>query len=391
LPDKDVADVRVVFGLRSEAPSDGGDPVLDEAFDLSNQATQQLVERTCSLIAERAEGLAVRSLSCFVEGFKANLLQQRRPGFPVVPGYAVHSLLTDFLGSDRGKRWRGHMGLSDDGARVRWLFAVARTNLPKTMAASDAWYWAERWNRFVDELNDEWHGRIFHTSQLWVRAETELRLVNSMVMSALTSVALTLVCIFLFLWNPALAAYLVLTVVCIVVCLSSLMFGVLRWSFGAVEAVGLVIFVGLNVDYVLHVAEAFQGSAADEPYARVQDALWRTGGALTAAATTNVLAAAPVIFCLIQMLVKFGCSLILNTVMSLLFSLGFFAALLLVAGPSKECGRCVRHKEKVVHLSAERNGAAGGASGFAASDVEEATVVGIVVHVMPRGGSGFND
>jgi len=367
LPDSDIAKVRVVFGLKGEAPSGGGDPVLDEGFDLSSQMTQQLVERTCLLIAEQAERLAVRSLRCFVEDFKANLLQRQRPEFPVVPGYAVHGLLTDFLRGQGGKRWRGHVGLSEDGAYVRWLFAEALTNLPRTMAAADAWDWAERWDRFVDERNSEWHGHMFHTSDLWVRAETELRLIDSTGKSALTSVALALVCVFLFLCNPVLAVYIVLTIVCIILCLSALMFGAFRWTFGAVEAVGLIVFVGFSVDYVLHVAEAFQGSAADQSYARVQDALRRTGGALMAAATTTVLAAAPILLCLNQVLVKFGLSLIMNTVVSLLFSLGFFAAVLLVAGPPKECGMCFRHNEKVT---------------------DEATVVGTVVYETPHSGSG---
>merc|ERR1740121_217546 len=209
---------------------------------------------------------------------------------------------------------------------------------------------------------------MFHTSDLWVRAETELRLIDSTAKSALTSVALALVCVFLFLCNPVLAVYIVLTIVCIILCLSALMFGAFRWTFGAVEAVGLIVFVGFSVDYVLHVAEAFQGSAADQSYARVQDALRRTGGALMAAATTTVLAAAPVLLCLNQVLVKFGLSLIMNTVVSLLFSLGFFAAVLLVAGPPKECGMCfLRHNEKVA---------------------DEATVVGTVVYATPRSGSG---
>ena len=42
------------------------------------------------------------------------------------------------------------------------------------------------------------------------------------------------------------------------------MFVGLGWTFGAVEAISLILFVGFSVDYTLHVAEAFHMAPARE-------------------------------------------------------------------------------------------------------------------------------
>merc|ERR1719201_2222066 len=55
----------------------------------------------------------------------------------------------------------------------------------------------------------------------------------------------------------------------IVACQAATMFCVLRWTFGAIEAIGLILFVGFSVDYTLHVAEAFHHA----PMPKVENAL----------------------------------------------------------------------------------------------------------------------
>merc|ERR1712118_156290 len=121
--------------------------------------------------------------------------------------------LSTFLSDDKGKKWANYAGFDyEDATRVRWFVVDFLTDLPKKMPAKDAWIWVERWNDFIKEWND---GRVlgvpsglrhaFHTSKLWVRAETELRLVRSTFVCAAISIVGALLAIVLFTGNIALA------------------------------------------------------------------------------------------------------------------------------------------------------------------------------------------
>ncbi|CAE8660129.1 unnamed protein product, partial [Polarella glacialis] len=50
----------------------------------------------------------------------------------------------------------------------------------------------------------------------------------------------------------------------------------------------------------------------------------------------SILAGMPILGCTIQVFVKFGITVVSNTVLSLLFSVFFFSALLMIAGPLED-------------------------------------------------------
>jgi hypothetical protein len=171
-----------------------------------------------------------------------------------------------------------------------------------------------------------------------VRAETELRLVKSTFVCAGISIVGALLAIVLFTGNIALAVYLVSVVLCIVICLAGLMFGIIGWPFGVVEAIGLIVFVGFSVDYSLHLIEAYNQSAHFDRFARVRQALLQSGSAVFSAGVTSFGAGLFILLCSIKVFVQFGMVVILNTFLSMLFSLCFLSALLMVIGPTENFG-----------------------------------------------------
>eukprot|EP00933_Yihiella_yeosuensis_P046199 TRINITY_DN41695_c0_g1_i1.p1 TRINITY_DN41695_c0_g1~~TRINITY_DN41695_c0_g1_i1.p1 ORF type:complete len:246 (-),score=35.57 TRINITY_DN41695_c0_g1_i1:109-846(-) len=175
---------------------------------------------------------------------------------------------------------------------------------------------------------------MFHTSDLWVRYDFETRLVRSTAASALASVLLALVAISFFLGNAALAVLVMVANCCCILCLGAWLFVVLGWEFGAIEALALIIVVGLSVDYTLHIAQCYQKSSCATARLKVQDALRRTGSALVGSASTSVLACPPIMFCTIEVFVRFGAVIISSMVLSLLFGLIFFSAMLVVVSPN---------------------------------------------------------
>jgi len=350
LPDSEVAIVEVVMGLSEEPPSkgsDGGMPVWEDKFDFSRASAQVAFEAICKLAVQRSAKLKTRKQMCFVNDFDIFLKSLATAAKPLRYPYGspdVHKLLGQFMSDPRNKGYKEHVGFTAGGARVRFVKAKFYTDLPRDMAASDAWKYVEEWDKFLEEMNKKyWNsgtGKLFHTSALWVRAETEERLIESTLMCAGFSIFFALLAVLLFLWNMALAVFLILGIICVIICLAALMFGVMGWTFGAVEAIGLIVFVGFSVDYSLHMAESFNQSKEKLRFNKVQDAMLRTGGAVFAAAVTSTLAGIPILLCTIRVFVKFGVTIVLNTALSLFFSLGFLCALLTIIGPVDDFGSC---------------------------------------------------
>jgi len=284
---------------------------------------------------------------CFIDDFNDYAKYYLCPDCtsPIAEGERIHGFISDFLKHKKFRRlWGQDIGFSSDGSHVRWVTLRFITNLPKKMASHEVHPWVERWDEFIDLFNNAARGTsvgtVFHTSYLWVRADFETRLVGSTLLSATASVLFALLTVFLFLGNLALAVYLVLSILCVVICLAGFLFAILGWSLGAVEALALIIVVGLSVDYSLHMAEGYNRSPCETRYLRVQDALRRNGGALVGASATSVLACPPILFCTIQVFVQFGVTIICNLILSLLFSVGFFSALLIIIGPMDDFGSC---------------------------------------------------
>lgn len=389
LPDSEVAIVEVVLGLSEEPPSrgsDGGVPVWEDKFDFSRASAQMAFEAICKLAVQRRAKLKTRKQMCFVNDFDIFLKTRATAANPLRygSGAAAAKLLSEFMSDPRNKAYKEHVGFSKDGAVVKFVKAKFYTDLPRDMAASDAWKYVEEWDEFLEEQNKKyWNagtGKMFHTSALWVRAETEERLIESTLMCAGFSIFFALLAVLVFLWNMALAVYLILGIICVIICLAALMFGVMNWTFGAVEAIGLIVFVGFSVDYSLHMAESFNQSREKLRFNKVQDAMLRTGGAIFAAAVTSTLAGLPILLCTIRVFVKFGITIVLNTALSLFFSLGFLCALLTIIGPVDDFGSCnmlfdlIRGKKRTLNPE----------------PVLPGSVVGTVVGVAPGGAGNYS-
>merc|ERR1719316_2390490 len=147
---------------------------------------------------------------------------------------------------------------------------------------------------------------------------------SSAITCAAISLSCALVAIMMFTASAWLAFFVTLTVFMIVSCQAATMFCLLKWTFGPVEAIGLILFVGFSVDYTLHVAEAFHHA----PPPKVENALRHVGRAVMSAAFTTTGSAFFLFFCTVNVFTDFGVAIIFNSAWSLLFALVFFPALL---------------------------------------------------------------
>lgn len=131
-----------------------------------------------------------------------------------------------------------------------------------------------------------------------------------------------------------------ISVSCIIAIVSSVLaFAVcMGWKTSVSEAVIYVMVIGLSVDYVIHLGDAYLECPDEKREDRVQFMVTKMGVSVISGAISSAGAALFMMFCRSLFLVKFGMVICYVISVSVVTSLVFFSAMLLVVGPSGETG-----------------------------------------------------
>merc|ERR1712216_849254 len=195
-----------------------------------------------------------------------------------------------------------------------------------------------RWQKFMLEMNADapssMKGGVV-TSTTWTAADTEQGLIDSTLQTWAISNGGVLLVILLFTQNLLISTYAMLTIVLIVISLLGFLFAIVGFEFGAIEAVGVTIFVGMSVDYCLHVAHGYHSSESITKKEKTTEALTALGVSILGAALTTASSSAFLFPCRIYLFVQLGIMLTSNTILAVFFALMFLVALLMLAGPTR--------------------------------------------------------
>mmetsp|Transcript_4274 Transcript_4274/g.5600 ORF Transcript_4274/g.5600 Transcript_4274/m.5600 type:complete len:232 (+) Transcript_4274:602-1297(+) len=112
----------------------------------------------------------------------------------------------------------------------------------------------------------------------------------------------------------------------------------LGWFLGSIESTLIGIIAGFSVDYVVHLAHAYEIAKGDTN-ARVTEAFSDLGISVFNGMITSVVASIPLFFCQLQFFAKFGTFLCLTIAFSWIFAnFGFMSLLAQLKIPLKEKG-----------------------------------------------------
>ncbi|KAH8061427.1 hypothetical protein JL722_4046 [Aureococcus anophagefferens] len=103
---------------------------------------------------------------------------------------------------------------------------------------------------------------------------------------------------------------------------------VVGWGLGTLESILIVVVIGFSVDYTVHLADSYLSSEHDSREAKVKAALADTGASILSGAISTLGASCPMFGAQIIFFFKFAVFIFLTVALSLIFSLGFFAAAL---------------------------------------------------------------
>jgi hypothetical protein len=116
------------------------------------------------------------------------------------------------------------------------------------------------------------------------------------------------------------------------------MFVTVGWTLGAIEALCMSFVVGLSVDYVLHLGNAYNEAHAKKRIERTQSALREIGASIVAASFTTIASMSILLMCEIQIFNTVGWIVIMTVALAMFYSLGVFMSLLTTVGPEDDGG-----------------------------------------------------
>jgi predicted RND superfamily exporter protein len=110
------------------------------------------------------------------------------------------------------------------------------------------------------------------------------------------------------------------------------------WTLGSIESILIALLAGFSVDYVVHLAHAYEIAKGDT-YARLTKAFSDMGISVLNGMITSVAASIPLFFCQLQFFSKFGTFLCLTIAFSWIFAnFGFMSVLAQLKIPLREKG-----------------------------------------------------
>ena len=210
--------------------------------------------------------------------------EQRLWSFLEVKGSSYRQ--KNFVGFRPGSRPGNFTGNSIEWVKVDLNVDVSRSSNAAQLAPIYS-----AWNTFIVSMNarcgHDAVGEVVMVSGKFTTMDQELSLISSTINGFMTSNLICFAAVLFFTGDIVISFYTMTAIFMIVVTLLGLLFGILGWTFGAIEAVGVTIFVGMSVDYCLHTAHAYSHSASKTRRGKVTDALTHMGISILGAFVTT--------------------------------------------------------------------------------------------------------
>ena len=383
--------------------------VLYDGFAPEAAAAQTELLAACDLVAPSAalspiHPAAAAAPTCLMRELHTYALTSAGGGaWPIAPSAFASTLVA--LLRTRGDL-RPLVGFTNDSlAEVAWIrtpdlpsrFAYHGVDAVELAADPAALRWHEaKWDEWFDAMphaattsaaraaiagrGGESILRLgWHECPKWAILATEEAFLDNVYRAAFLTPIFSAVALVLFLRSLAVSlAALYCLVGMVITILGALR--LFRIPLGPPEALVLGLVVGVSVDYLVHIACAYNNSLFADRYYKSRAALFARAHSIGGAAATTLCATLPLLVARMEPLREFGAIFTLVTLASLAFALVAFVALMMVAGPlytpasvaTLKGGRPPTapwarddEEEERRRRSAERDAGGGGGSGWA--------------------------
>jgi len=110
------------------------------------------------------------------------------------------------------------------------------------------------------------------------------------------------------------------------------------WALGVAESIGLIIFTGLSVDYVVHMCHSYSEAVFESRKKKTDSCFENIGTTIINGAVTSFAAGCFLYFCQMTLLHKFGVMMMVTIASAFLYSMMVYPALCYKWGPEGKQG-----------------------------------------------------
>eukprot|EP00931_Biecheleriopsis_adriatica_P035279 TRINITY_DN20309_c0_g1_i4.p1 TRINITY_DN20309_c0_g1~~TRINITY_DN20309_c0_g1_i4.p1 ORF type:complete len:2705 (-),score=392.19 TRINITY_DN20309_c0_g1_i4:60-8174(-) len=353
VPLTNAIEITLLLGMKGYKKDNSSAPDFDPSVELWSAKSQAHMLRACA--DARADHLLMvrEEIPCWIEAFQ-HWYERVGGTFPIEDADLdlASTALQAFMNCNGRESWCNNaraLGFQSDADtdgddwKGRLIFSRLRmkVNLEVNADVKKRRALRQKWQDFVDALNKEAPsdaGHIIMVSKVWTSMELEQQVLGSTVMAFAGSMLTSLVAVTVFTQNFILAAYVCLNILLVVGVLSGFLLNILAYEFGVIEAIGSTIFVGLSVDYCLHLAHGYNHAFRESSKAKTEHAVTFLGASIMGGALTTIAGCAFLTPCKMVLFKKLGWTLMMNAAFSVLYTFLFLAPLLAVAGPTGYTG-----------------------------------------------------
>merc|ERR1711871_220971 len=342
---KYTTEVSFVYGILSSQGTNASKIVYSKNVDLMSMEAQAFLLDTCEKVMSQAEyDVQIREdYPCWISAFKDYVINVQGLSFPV--GQAFYStLLNNFMKwypnqqFDPSSSYSSDVGTAESEytGHVQWVALTFRSNVDKNSGAQELLPVQQEWAKLFKKINADnpkYVGKARMISDTFTKMDTEIGIIYSTITSFAVSNLISLICVVIFTGDLVVSVFTMCTILLIVITLMGFLFAVMGYTFGAIEAVGVTIFVGMSVDYALHMSHGYHGAHGETRYKKIRHALTHLGVSIIGGAGTTAGAAIFLFFCHMYLFIQLGTMMFMNTLLALFFSLIFLSSMLMVAGP----------------------------------------------------------
>jgi len=276
--------------------------------------------------------------------------QKRNEVFPI-PLEDVPAAMKLFLAEPKvgqwkntaiGEAWDGSIGVNED-YEVKFLTVQVRSQLAQMSSHPrprlvDHYERFEAWVKDLDADAPSSAKGVYQIMDgdfdgpLWIWMNTQLVYISSAVTGICAGAVLAFTVILFATTQVIIAFTALVTILAILgVVLASMV--IAGFTLGTITSICITLLAGFSVDYVVHLAHAFEHSHAPTRAEKFQDAMAEMGVAVFSGMLTSGLAAATLFLCTLQFFSKFGFFLLVTVVASWVLASCFFMTVMHVVGP----------------------------------------------------------
>jgi len=239
-----------------------------------------------------------------------------------------------------GNKWGRQIGLINNNGQLelKWMSITMQSmlrlrafELPQKLQKD-----YDQIQEFVDQFNGQGPQGVNRAYQYadnkWTHMHKQNLFLELAMMGMIVGPLMAFVVIFIATTNIILAGSALATIAMILLTVLALMTAN-GWEIGEIEATCLIILAGFAIDYVVHLAHAYNSSTLPTRAERTTNAIADMGISVFSGMFTSMLASLPLFLCTVRFFAVFGAFLCWTMTMSWAWANLFFMSLMATFGP----------------------------------------------------------